>query len=201
MDTTRIDRSRNTGWVALVTLALALAALLIALLATGTGAHESHPAGHGAHGATDGSDGAVDGPEGFEVEPLARGAFTDHVAAKFRLRYEAPGQPRGTIVRNLHDAGEVVVAKVTFEPGGTSGWHTHPGPAIVNVIEGDLDVTNASDCVTRDYEAGDAWLDPGQGNVHNATNPSAKKRTVAYVTFFGVPEGEPATQHVAPVDC
>ena len=38
-----------------------------------------------------------------------------------RLRYDVPGDRRGTIVRNLRDLGTVVVAEVTWEPGGTSG--------------------------------------------------------------------------------
>jgi len=192
MDITRTDHRWTRGIVVLGV--LALAALLVALLAEGSEAHGPHEAAH-APGEV------VDEPYRFEVDPLARGAFTDDVAAQFRLRYDVPGQHRGTIVRNLRDAGEVIVAKVTFGPDGTSGWHTHPGPAVVNVIEGELAVTNAGDCVTRTYGPGEAWLDPGEGNVHVAENPSDEGDTVVYATFFGVPGGEGATQHVAPVDC
>ena len=192
MDTTRRDRTWPRGIVVLVP--LAVAAMLIALLAEGSEAQ-------GSHKAADAPDEVVDQPYRFEVAPLARGAFTDDVAAQFRLRYDVPGQHRGTIVRNLRDAGEVVVAKVTFGPDGSSGWHTHPGPAVVNVIEGELAVTNAGDCVTRTYGPGEAWLDPGAGNVHVAENPSDEGHTVVYATFFGVPGGEAATEHVAPADC
>jgi PhzF family phenazine biosynthesis protein len=50
-------------------------------------------------------------------------------------------------------------------------------------------------------DAGEAFVDPGQGNVHIASNPSTTADAVAYATFLGVPDGEPATVWVAPVDC
>lgn len=142
----------------------------------------------------------VDQPSGFAAEILApHSAFPDEVRAGFRLRYDDGG---GTVVSNLpRDAGTVVQARVTWQPGGTSGWHTHPGPVVVTVTEGEVEVTNARDCETRTYEAGEAFLDPGQGNVHIATNPDDSDDAVAYATFFGVPDGEPATAWVKPVDC
>lgn len=144
--------------------------------------------------------GTVDAPEGFSVEILAGHAnFPDDVAARFRVSY---GWGSGTIVSNLpRDASSVVVAKVTWEPEGTSGWHTHPGPVIVSVAEGELEVINERDCDAHTYVAGEAFLDPGQGNVHIASNPSTTDGAVAYATFLGVPDGEPATQSVAPVNC
>jgi len=106
------------------------------------------------------------------------------------------------IVSNLpSDASSVIVAKVTWEPEGTSGWHTHPGPVIVSVAEGELQLINERDCVERTYGAGEAFIDPGQGNIHVASNPSTTDTAVAYATFLGVPDGEPATVWVAPADC
>ncbi len=51
---------------------------------------------------------------------------------------------------------------------------------------------NASDCVPRVYEAGEAFVDPGQGNVHVGFNASAGE-TVVYATFLGVPAGSGPT--------
>lgn len=143
----------------------------------------------------------VDSPEGFTVEVLAPHAnFTNDVAAKFRIEYDEGDL--GTVVSDLpDDASTVVVAKATWEPMGTTGWHTHPGPAIATVTEGELELVNAHDCVTRTYEAGEAFVDPGQGNVHTATNPSETENAEVYVTFLGVPDGGPATVWVEPADC
>lgn len=144
---------------------------------------------------------AVDSPVGFGVEVLAgHASFPDAVSARFGVQYD--GDDADGVVSDLpDDASSVVVAKVTWEPAGTTGWHTHPGPVIVNIAEGELAVRNASDCVVRQYVAGEAFIDPGQGNVHVATNPSESAETVAYATFLGVPDGQPATVWVEPVDC
>lgn len=144
---------------------------------------------------------AVDSPEGFSVEILAGHAnFPDDVAAKFRTKYDEGDM--GTIVSNLpQDASNVVFAKVTWAPGGTSGWHTHPGPVIVNVAEGELELINERDCVARTYTAGEAFIDPGQGNIHIASNSSETDQALAYATFLGVPDGKPATVWTEPVDC
>jgi quercetin dioxygenase-like cupin family protein len=177
-------RTLTTRRLAPPLLALALA-LLLALAS--------------APGGTAEATGNADEPDGFSAEVLAPHAtFTDEVSAKLRVRYD-----RGdAIVADLpSDASTVVMAEVTWEPGGTSGWHTHPGPAVVNVVEGEVSVTNASDCVTRTYAAGEAFLDPGQGNVHIATNESTTDEANAYVTFFGVPDGEPVTIWSPPTDC
>lgn len=142
----------------------------------------------------------VDSPSGFGVEVLSRHAsFPDAVSAKFKLNYD---DGAGTIVSNLpKDASTVIFAKVTWQPEGTSGWHTHPGPVIVSVAEGELEVVNERDCITRTYVAGEAFVDPGQGNVHVASNPSTTDTATAYATFLGVPDGGAPTIWTEPVDC
>lgn len=147
-----------------------------------------------------GDDRDADTPVGFHVDLLAGHAtFPDEVAARFRMRYD---DGDGAILSNLpRDASTTVFARVRFDPEGTSGWHTHPGPVIVNIVEGQLEIINERDCIARTYSAGEAFIDPGQGNVHIATNPSQIDRTVAYATFLGVPDGAPATVMVPPVNC
>ena len=142
----------------------------------------------------------VDSHEKFTVDLLAGPArFPDDVAATFRMKYEGG---TGTIVSNLpRDASNVIVARVTWGPGGTSGWHTHPGPVVVSVTEGELELVNEGDCIARTYAAGEAFVDPGQGNVHIASNASDSAPAMAYATFLGVPDGAPATVWVPPVDC
>jgi hypothetical protein len=33
-------------------------------------------------------------------------------------------------------ATDVYVVRVTFPPGGSTGWHTHPGPSLITVVAG-----------------------------------------------------------------
>lgn len=59
----------------------------------------------------------------------------------------------------------------------------------------------ATDCVPRAYPAGTIFIDPGQGNVHTAFNPTGGV-TVLYATFYDLPADGPLTIPVAgPADC
>ena len=33
-------------------------------------------------------------------------------------------------------AFDLAVSRVVFQPGGHSGWHTHPGPVLIQVLSG-----------------------------------------------------------------
>lgn len=135
-------------------------------------------------------------PGGVEVTPLGRGVFPDEIRARFEIRQD--GEKRRVRVRDM--AG-TVVASVRFEPGGSLGWHTHPGPAVATVTQGALTLVNADDCVERVYAAGEAFMDQGQGNVHVGFNASGEE-TVVQVVFLDVPAGEAPTVHAeAPEDC
>ncbi|ELZ00305.1 cupin [Natrialba chahannaoensis JCM 10990] len=136
----------------------------------------------------------VDEPDGFEVEILQEHAsFTDDVAATFEVTYDDADE---SIVVDLEDASTVILAEATWEADAESGWHRHPGMSIVRMIEGEIEHTMEDDCVPRTYSAGDAWIDPG--HVHKA---DSEEGAVAHVTFLGIPDGEPATEWVEPVEC
>lgn len=143
--------------------------------------------------------GQIDEPEGFSAEVLAEhGSVVDDVAVGVSVLHEE-GDEDATIVR---DPANVVVLKATWEPGGTIGWHRHPGPVIVNVAKGELEVTLDvdGDCVTQTYSAGEAFFETGS-HAEIATNPSEDEETVLYVTILGVPDGEDPAVWVEPRDC
>ena len=119
-----------------------------------------------------------------------RSLFTDDVRGQFRIKLE--GEHRTTVV-NMHDASRTVVARVTVQPGAQFPWHTHSGPVIVNVAQGELVYVEASDCIERPYPAGTAFADPGQGHVHTAFNRIGGVTVVLYATFFEVPAQGPLT--------
>lgn len=149
-------------------------------------------------------DGQIDEPEGFEVEILAEHApFPDELAATFSLTFtgtgdDGDGPPIGAHA-HLDDESTMVTAEVIWEPGGTSGWHRHPGVVLVSMLEGEVEVTWERDCVPRTYAAGEGFFDPGV--IHNADNLSDEEGARAYAIFLGIPDGEPATIWVEPVEC
>ncbi|MBV0925681.1 hypothetical protein KTS45_15870 [Halomicroarcula limicola] len=141
--------------------------------------------------------GQVDQPEGLSVDVLAPHAtFTDEVGMALGVTFEQGGDEAAFV----RDPSTTVLARVTLEPGGTTGWHTHPGPVIANLVEGELDVVFSHTCTTHTYAAGEAFVDPG-GHAEIATNASDTQRAVAYVLFLSVPDGESPTTHVEPQDC
>ncbi|MBX0322581.1 cupin domain-containing protein [Halomicroarcula sp. F13] len=170
-----------------------LGAGALALSATGGAAAQAD--GQTDDGQTEG--GQVDQPEGASIEVLAPHAgFTDDVGMALGVSFEQDGDEAAF----LPDASTILLARVTLEPGGTTGWHTHPGPVVVTLVEGELDVVFAHTCTTHTYAAGEAFVDPG-GHEEVARNPSDTQQAVAYALFLGVPDGESPTTHVEPQDC
>ena len=129
-----------------------------------------------------GQDGGSQPPDPIAVEVLSKhAAFPDDVS--LQVKRKMSGQ--GADVLNLKDAGHVVTARLVVQPGAAFPWHTHPGPVIVSVAEGELVYQQASDCVEHIYGAQEAFVDPGP-KVHTAWNPGGEE-TVLVATFYGVP--------------
>jgi len=116
---------------------------------------------------------------------LVRGDFVDRVDVK--VKFERDGS---MVVSNAPDAGEVVVQEITMGPGGTTGWHSHPGPVVVVVKQGTLTYVraNGDECTSTPYSAGTAFVDPGQGHAHTAFNYGTENM-VLIATYFDVPVG------------
>jgi quercetin dioxygenase-like cupin family protein len=90
---------------------------------------------------------------------------------------------------DLADLSNVAVTRMTFQPGAQAPWHTHAGPVLVSVVEGEL-VYVMADCTQHSYAAGSAFVDPGRGNVHTGYNPT-DGLTVLINTFLEAPADGP----------
>ena len=158
-------------------LVVGLAALAVAVTAAGM-----LPAGA--------AEGRPDPPA--PAEPITeRAEFTDDVAVQIRNKFDG----RGNDVINLRDASHAVVAEFTLGPAEKFPWHTHPGPVIINIAEGDDDAfvyTLADDCVERVYSAGEALIDAGGDNVHTARNDGDEPIKVI-ATILAAPGEDPLT--------
>ena len=113
-------------------------------------------------------------PSGLTNTPLARGTNTSDGSIPLQV---------GT---------DVAMAQITVQPGGSSGWPSHPGGAIIVVKQGALTVFRAvgSQCQSTTYSAGQAFIErPGEVDqvVNTGTVPY-----VLYVTFPRVPQGASA---------
>lgn len=139
----------------------------------------------------------VDEPEDFNAEVLAPHAtFPQDVGAAFGVSFE-DGTEDSVFIE---EPSTILMLKLTWEPRGSTGWHTHPGPVVVNLVQGEVTIVHEEDCSEEMYSGGDAFVDTGH-HIEVARNPSDSDRAVAYALFFGVPDGEPPTEWVEPRDC
>jgi quercetin dioxygenase-like cupin family protein len=96
----------------------------------------------------------------------------------------------------------VAMAQITVGPGGSSGWHSHPGGAVVIVQQGSLTVyaSMGDHCHTMTYTAGESFIERS-GEVMNVLNTGTGPY-VLYVTFPSVPVGaSPRTDEPNPGTC
>lgn len=138
--------------------------------------------------------GAVHG--GPHVSQLGRGTFTDDVGVTVKVKLDG----RATNVVNMRDASDVVFAEITVPDGAAFPWHSHPGAVLLaNNGPGTFTYVNASDCVLRTYGPGEAFVDPGQGNVHTGFNDSGQD-LILHAVFLDVANGLSLPAD-APEDC
>jgi quercetin dioxygenase-like cupin family protein len=79
---------------------------------------------------------------------------------------------------------DVFVQHVRLGANAATGWHTHPGPAIVTVVGGALTYEDA--CGQATYGPGQGFLDRGFGHVHRAVaGPAGADFYVTYVLPSG----------------
>ncbi|HZR04799.1 MAG TPA: cupin domain-containing protein [Candidatus Udaeobacter sp.] len=83
---------------------------------------------------------------------------------------------------------DLYLTKHTFSPGGQTGWHSHPGPSLITVIQGTLTVYH-DDCTFETFTAGQSFTDLGCGDIHNAVNEGATEAIDVAVQI--VPHGAP----------
>ena len=123
---------------------------------------------------------AATGASHFVTTPLARG--TD--------------MSDGTLP--IKEGLQIVVVTSTVEPGGSSGWHSHPGGAIVVVKAGQITFYRwvGNHCDSTKYIAGQAFIER-PGDVGNALN-TGSTTTIVYATFPGVPVGGSTKIDVSP---
>ncbi len=77
---------------------------------------------------------------------------------------------------------DLFVQNNVWVPGGTSGWHTHPGHSLIIVTAGEVTAYESDDssCTPHVYTVGQGFVDEGGDHVHLIRNEgSVEARTVA----------------------
>jgi len=79
---------------------------------------------------------------------------------------------------------DILNQTITLAPGGTTGWHGHPGTTMVVVSQG-TGTFVMSDCMRHTYTAGMAFLDT-PGTTHEFVNTGTDP-LVIHATYLNVP--------------
>jgi quercetin dioxygenase-like cupin family protein len=108
---------------------------------------------------------------------VVRGSLSDAVSATLQIAHIGSDD---AVTVEIPDLSNVAVERITFQPGAQLPWHTHVGPNIATVLQGEI-VYMGDDCVEHSYPAGTTFVDPGHGHVHTAMNPTAGETVVLAV--------------------
>ena len=86
---------------------------------------------------------------------------------------------------------DVYVQTNTWQPGGSTGWHTHPGHSLITVTAGTVTAYEGDDpdCEPHVYTAGMGFVDPGGGHVHIVRNEGTIDASTIAVQV--IPAGQP----------
>ena len=69
-------------------------------------------------------------------------------------------------------ASDIYVQSNTWQPGGTTGWHSHPGHSLIIVTAGTITDYESDDpaCSPKVYSAGMSFVDEGGTHAHVIRN-------------------------------
>jgi hypothetical protein len=86
---------------------------------------------------------------------------------------------------------DTYVLSNVWQPGGSTGWHTHPAATLVIVTSGAITQYEADDpkCTPHVYTAGMTFFDRGGTHVHIVRNEGTVEAQVIAVRL--VPSGQP----------
>ena len=118
---------------------------------------------------------------GFSTEQLSLGRFGEIRIHTDDVKLKTKGDSDVYVVRN------------TVQPGGQSGWHYHPGPSLVTVVQGTATFYDGDDptCTPEVFEVGTGVIDDSvdADHVHLLRNEGTVP--LITVTFQIVSAGAP----------
>jgi quercetin dioxygenase-like cupin family protein len=124
------------------------------------------------------------------VTPLSRGTLG-----------QVKAENDGITVESMPGSADIVTVKVVIKPGGSTGWHHHPGVTLVSVASGTATEYRA-DCEKTVLKAGDGFFE-GTDEPHVVRN-EGNVDAVLYPTFVIPTETSPeklTIPHPQPKNC
>ena len=116
---------------------------------------------------------------GFSTEQLSLGRFGEMKINTGDVKLKTKGDSDVYVVRN------------TVVPGGQSGWHYHPGPSLITVVQGTATFYDSDDptCTPRVFPAGSGVIDDSVDASHVHLLRNEGTGNLITVTMQIVPAG------------
>jgi uncharacterized RmlC-like cupin family protein len=115
----------------------------------------------------------------FSGTTLAVGRFGkidvfNHLVAEADSQFEKHKRNVWLSWQKTKGPSDLYVQANTWQPGGTTGWHTHPGHSLIIVTAGTVTVYDGDDpdCKPAVYSQGMGFVDPGGDHAHIIRNES-----------------------------
>jgi quercetin dioxygenase-like cupin family protein len=124
-------------------------------------------------------------PAGFTSTTLAQGRFgrIDVFNHSIPLDPSPSGHDRNIWLswQKTKGMSDLYVQSNVWQPGGSTGWHTHPGHSLITVTAGTVTAYEGhdADCKPHVYTPGMGFVDPGGDHVHILRNEgTVEARTI-----------------------
>lgn len=109
---------------------------------------------------------------GFTSTTLAVGRFLESDVVVQGSKLQDNNRTDRFSVVKTQGSSDLYVQSNVWQPGGSTGWHTHPGHSLIIVTAGTVTEYdgNDPDCKPHPYSQGMGFVDPGHGHVHIIRN-------------------------------
>ena len=126
-------------------------------------------------------------PSGYTSTTLYRGTFSDiNVLNQF-----TPSPGRSWVsMQQTSGPSDLYVQQNVWQPGGTTGWHSHPGHSLIIVTEGTVTDYEGDDpnCTPHVYSSGMTFVDAGgEHHVHIIRNETGSEAQTIAIQL--IPQG------------
>src|ERR1700688_5225795 len=135
---------------------------------------------------------------GFVGTTLAKGSVGAFEVFNHSILPKSPGQDDGRDENNVwlsmqktKGSSDLYVQSNVWQPGGSTGWHTHPGHTLIIVTAGTITHYDGNDpnCTPHVYTTGMTFVDRGGSHIHIVRNEGDVVAQV--IAFRLVPAGQP----------
>ena len=125
---------------------------------------------------------ATEANSAFTATTIAKGRFGEIDVSSPNLKLKAHESNAWSSWQKTQGLSDLYVQSNVWKPGGSTGWHTHPGQSLIIVTAGTLTGYEADDpnCKPSVHRQGMGFVDFGGNHVHILRNEdTVEARTIA----------------------